>query len=242
MKREFTLLELIVVMAIFGILLSLLLPSLWKARDVSIAAVCLSNEKQIYTGYAQSVAQNNGNMPSSPYNDLSANQSWPCVVDQYVGGNFDPNESDWRKFSKKGASEIWYCPMTKGKPSSRSDRIDYGKTSRVIYNGNDIYQYNFSTGKAASLAKVDSPSGQMFLADGSDSDTNSSAWEWTEEQLTNRNHDNSNPMSQERWNAYAAPRHIGFKKENIMFFDGSGRVNAHGDAYSPSITKLYWPE
>ena len=49
--KKFTLIELLVVIAIIGILMSLLLPSLSKARAVTKEAVCKSNQKQVYLGY-----------------------------------------------------------------------------------------------------------------------------------------------------------------------------------------------
>jgi prepilin-type N-terminal cleavage/methylation domain-containing protein len=50
-KKPFTLIELLFVVAIIGILVSILLPSLIKAREKAKVAVCLSNQKQIATAY-----------------------------------------------------------------------------------------------------------------------------------------------------------------------------------------------
>jgi prepilin-type N-terminal cleavage/methylation domain-containing protein len=50
-KRKFSLLEVLVVVAIIGVLASLLLPALAKARKQSKRAVCASQYKQIYYSY-----------------------------------------------------------------------------------------------------------------------------------------------------------------------------------------------
>ncbi|MCH2209504.1 MAG: prepilin-type N-terminal cleavage/methylation domain-containing protein [Lentisphaerales bacterium] len=47
MDKKFTLLEFLVVLAIIGLLVSILVPSLAKARSVARQAVCLSNSQQI---------------------------------------------------------------------------------------------------------------------------------------------------------------------------------------------------
>ena len=53
MKRQtFTLIELLIVVAILGILTSLLLPTLGKARKTARGSVCLNNLKQIGIGYS----------------------------------------------------------------------------------------------------------------------------------------------------------------------------------------------
>jgi len=58
MLRKFTLIELLIVIAIIGILASLLLPSLSKARATSKGTVCVSNLRQIGHAYTQIYLEN----------------------------------------------------------------------------------------------------------------------------------------------------------------------------------------
>lgn len=62
-KASFTLIELLVVVAIIGILVSLLLPSLSKAREIGKRAVCLSNQKQISIATQMYIFQDDHFMP-----------------------------------------------------------------------------------------------------------------------------------------------------------------------------------
>lgn len=52
MTRNFTLLELLIVTAVIGLLISILLPSLRNAKEVSSRTVCMSNLSQIYSAVA----------------------------------------------------------------------------------------------------------------------------------------------------------------------------------------------
>ena len=60
MKNRFTLIELLIVVAIIGILVSLLLPSLGRARYTSKLAVCKSNQSQIGKILFLIAKENNG--------------------------------------------------------------------------------------------------------------------------------------------------------------------------------------
>lgn len=72
--RTFTLLELLVVVTIMAILVSMLLPSLAKARSAAKDAVCLSNLKQIGQAYVGYASQNSRFYPAfAKYKDLRMN-------------------------------------------------------------------------------------------------------------------------------------------------------------------------
>lgn len=64
-KQSFTLLELLIVVAIIGILVSILLPSLNKARLKAKRALCLSNLKQLNIAQTLYSMDNNGKQLSS---------------------------------------------------------------------------------------------------------------------------------------------------------------------------------
>ncbi|MFA6294094.1 MAG: prepilin-type N-terminal cleavage/methylation domain-containing protein, partial [Victivallales bacterium] len=88
---KFTLIELLVVIAIIAILAALLLPALKSAKDMSKAAVCLNNEKQIGTGLHMYTDDYNDYFPYALPNPITQNYAggWNAAMDSYVGGTFD---------------------------------------------------------------------------------------------------------------------------------------------------------
>lgn len=87
--RGFTLIELMVVVAIIAVLVAILLPSLSKAREMTTRSVCGANLKGQGSAFAIYAAQNNDRIVSSPGNwlhDLSYDATNLLVGTQITAG------------------------------------------------------------------------------------------------------------------------------------------------------------
>ena len=95
-KSAFTLVELLVVVAIIAIIMSLLLPVLRNARLAAQGGVCLSNLHQIGLAVRMYALENRNSMP--PYAPYSVAPSGvpPVVIDQSNGTTATPTH--YRKF------------------------------------------------------------------------------------------------------------------------------------------------
>ena len=112
--------ELLVVIAIIGILLTLLLPSLQKARETARTAVCLSQLKQISISYMQYNRDNNNR---TLLKKLKPNKMWMAKLYKY-----------------HSSREILKCPSTIHGVSSitgMSSDGSYWGSDRSGYKGGD---------------------------------------------------------------------------------------------------------
>jgi prepilin-type N-terminal cleavage/methylation domain-containing protein len=89
--KKFTLIELLIVVAIIGILVSLLLPSLRNARDKARLAVCMSNLKQIGLANSFYLDDSNGIFPRKAADAVSNYKTWAGKA----GTEIDANVITW---------------------------------------------------------------------------------------------------------------------------------------------------
>lgn len=79
--KKFTIIELLVAIAIMGILTSILLPSISKARKTTITAVCINNQKQLGIAFMNYTGSNDDQLPSP----LSSSYTWDDLLAVYDG-------------------------------------------------------------------------------------------------------------------------------------------------------------
>jgi len=135
-RTAFTLVELLVVVAIIATLIALLLPALGKARDIAKTVTCTSNMKQVGLGFALYRNDYRGLLPplnagkfDGEASDAGKNYGmWNCIgpytgqetwagLNTPVTSQEDPNrlksDSYWGKYKQRSglAGTVWACPF-----------------------------------------------------------------------------------------------------------------------------------
>jgi prepilin-type N-terminal cleavage/methylation domain-containing protein/prepilin-type processing-associated H-X9-DG protein len=145
-KKGFTLVELLVVIGIIALLISILLPSLSRARETANRVKCGSNLRQIGQAMQLYANENQGNYPRTYY----VNQAGSLTVDTTGNNETQPfRTGSGVKNNNIGAamflllrtqditSAVFVCPSSNSEPDSY-------QIPPVANRGNVQYQCNFS--------------------------------------------------------------------------------------------------
>ena len=127
---NFTLIELLIVIAIIAILASMLLPALGRAREMAKSIQCINNEKQIYGGLAFYESDNNGWLPRN-HNSLA---QFIYQINPYLHQKYDRKDDTYEVLDSKRPNGIYYCPS-----------VPVQASASIAWNGSDLVRPYYQT-------------------------------------------------------------------------------------------------
>jgi len=159
--RAFTLVELLVVVGIIAILISLLLPSLTRARQSAYAVSCLSNLRQQGMGFFQFAQEHRGAVPSAllyPYPAGIGRYIWPAYRNL-------PN-AEWMTHGTGSAvapyNKVLMCPSVQF-PEGNGDRYGVVSNSAYIHYGIGMWSTSYSGNQSPEAVDLRKFSDLTFL-------------------------------------------------------------------------------
>lgn len=177
-QKTFTLIEMMVVIAVIAILLSLLSPALGRARRTSLTAVCASNQQQIGLGLHMWSQDNLNHIPAGQatnnLNDLYGN-SVPSLrklgkneFNAWTGETGTMPNGEW-------SSVLGYANSQSSNYVSREVLLDPAVGSMTKQgNGSQYTHYSFTSTTNTRYVKtthLSDPSNFLYLSDGTEKAT-----------------------------------------------------------------------
>ena len=165
-KRNFTLVELLIVIAIIAILASMILPALRSALDKARAISCISNHKQLSTATHMYTDDNKGYMPYHPssapamsFGSTTGRPKWNTLLWSYVTHEPITSEHACLKQVTGGREpklSMFRCPAVQ-EPFNISEEMKH--IGRNMFLSNGSYEPNLF------ISKCRWPSDRMVYSD-----------------------------------------------------------------------------
>lgn len=230
---HFTLIELLIVIAIIAILAGMLMPALNQARQMAFATACRSNLKQYALGLASYTSESNEYLCYG-YNSSSSASTFNHILYPYIFNR--PLKLDGYSSTKPVNVKLYQCPAAKYKHVYYTLMSSYGYNYSGVISTSPtqrILGYKSSTenNPPTKTGQIKQPSAVFFFGDGR---LNITSTLWGDNPAYPNNAPGSDPSEFVPW------RHQ--KQVNILYGDG----HAASRRVSPEIRvttnegKLFW--
>ncbi len=236
--RGFTLVELLVVVAIISLLLTILMPSLEQARALARRAVCVGKMRKIFWGCWNYAEDNEGMMCTDSrkqdvtWRGVDRTDVWVIWTSEIYVGRYIDNRAitcsaiwpppEW-------VSDVIYCSEVTMGPYPKGGGGMFAFKSEPWKNGIGL---NHNRGDYTPLHELEVPGEYGFLADaaGGDGRTPSSSWRYATEDVGGIPvRANGHPVGSGAYNDY---RHL--ETSNITYADG--HVVSTANAVAEGVT------